>query len=330
MGTVSPRSVREQTPAGVIETLGTAFTILNRRPYLIVGVMALDILLWLGPRLPAGTVTRSLSDVLIRVGALPPDQQSALQSLGEQFDLLMLLVSFLPSLVSALGPDTFALPYDPIVIGLSLPTAVLGGSVLFALGIVVSMAYWTLLADVVRGERFRSRRYGRAVLRNAGAMLAYLGLLFLGAVGLSVVTSMVLLAAAMTGLEPVVTESLLFFALLGALAFYFATFFVEDAIVMSGAGPFRSALYSLGILRVTFWPAVRFIVAVSMIQLGLPLALRVFTTNALAVPFALLSYAYVATGLMLASLLFYRDRIVHVLRREGPRATRERVEERQR
>ncbi len=327
VGTTSSRPVREQPPAGVVETLGTAFAMLNRRPQLIFVIAVLDFLFWLGPRLPAGDITRSLADVLVRSGALPPDQRAAFQGLGEELDLLTLLASFLPSLVSALGPDTFAIPYDPVVWRLSLPAAALGGLGLFASGVLVSMAYWTLLADIVRGERFRSRRYGRAVLRNTGAMLAYLGLILLGAIGLSLVGSMVLLAATVAGLAPVVTDLLMFLFVLGAIAFYFATFFVEDAIVMSSAGPFRSVSYSLGIVRVAFWPSVRFIVAASIIQLGLPLALRVFTAHALAVPFAILSYAYIATGLMLASLLFYRERIVQVLRRQGSRELHERVEE---
>jgi len=45
VGTTSSRPVREQTPAGVVETLGTAFAMLNRRPQLIFVIAVLDFLL---------------------------------------------------------------------------------------------------------------------------------------------------------------------------------------------------------------------------------------------------------------------------------------------
>jgi len=327
VGSVSSRPVRERTPSGVIETLGTGFAMVNRRPYLILVVVALDCLLWLGPRLSASAAAQSLSDWLVHMGALPAQEAAALQRFGAEIDLLTLITSLLPSLVSALGPEAFALPYQPPGIALSLPWAIASGLTMFGIGVVISMAYLTLLADVVRGERFRPYRYGRAVLRNVGSMLAYLGLILLAALGLSLVASLVLVAAALVGLEPVALNFLTLLLLVGAVAFYFVTFFVEDAIVMSNAGPFRSVAYSVGILRVSFWPTIRFIVAASVIQLGLPLALQVFTRNVLAVPFALLSYAYITTGLMLASLSFYRERIVSVLRREGQRTQLGRVEE---
>ncbi len=324
MGVAPSRPVRDQTASGVIETLGNAFTIVNRRPYLIGFIVLLDAFLWLGPRLAASDLTASLADALARAGALPPEETASLRSLGDGFDLLLLGALFLPSLLTSLGPQSIALPFSPVVIRLTAPEALAVAAGAFSVGTIVSMAYWTLLAGVVRGERFHGRRYGRAVVRNTGVLLAYLGLLMLVLLGLGFTASLGLLSAAVIGLEAVALQLLTFALLVAGIAFYFGTFFVEDAIVMSGAGPFRAIAYSLGIFRVAFGSALRFVFAVTIIQLGLPLALRVFVENALAVPFAILSYAYVATGLTVASLLFYRERIVHVLRREGSRARAER------
>ncbi|MCX7624491.1 MAG: hypothetical protein N2Z82_12190 [Thermomicrobium sp.] len=329
MGTVSSRPAREHAPAGVIDTLGTAFSIVNRRPYLVSVPVLVDVLLWLGPRLPARELVSSLTSALVRNGALPGQQGTVLQALGEEIDLMSVLASSLPSLVSALGPQTFAVPYQPPEISVAPLWAALAGVLLFVLGIAISMTYWTLLADIVRGERFKTRRFARAAARNTATMLGYLGLVLLGALGLSFLAGAVLLVATLLGLESLVLSLFTILSVVGALVFYLGTFFVEDAIVMSASGPFRSIGYSIGILRVAFWPTVRFIAAVTMIQLGLPLALRVFTTNVLAVPFALLSYAYIATGLMVASLLYYRERIVSVLRHLSMQAQQERVEERQ-
>ncbi|MFN3337742.1 MAG: hypothetical protein ACK42I_09625, partial [Thermomicrobium sp.] len=199
---------------------------------------------------------------------------------------------------------------------------------LFVLGVVLGMCYWTLLGAVVRGERLRLGALLRTGLRNSVMMLAYFGILVLGLLGITVIAGFMLAAATVMGLGvPVLSLATLIFLIAG-LVFYLGTFFVEDAIVLSGAGPFRAVQYSIGILRVAFWPTLRFIAAVSMIQLGLPLALRVFTGNVLAIPFALVSYAYVATALVLASLLFYRERVILVLRGQAVRASRTEVEER--
>lgn len=328
MGSAPSRPLREPVPAGVIETLGTAFTLLNRRPYLMLVLVALDCLQWLGPRISGGELFRLVGNYLTAAGAMPTDQRTALQGLGADFDLLLLLTTLLPSLVAVLGPQTFAVPFRPPVVE---PVPLVASIVLiglFIFGVVLGMCYWTILGAVVRGERLRLAALLRTGLRNSVMMLTYFGILFLGLMGITVVATLALAAATIVGLGIAVLSLATPLFLIAGLVFYVGTFFVEDAIVLSGAGPFRAVQYSIGILRVAFWPTLRFIGALSMIQLGLPLALRVFTGNVLAIPFALVSYAYVATALILASLLFYRARVILVLRGQAVRASRTEVEER--
>ncbi len=325
-GPSGPR--REPAPAGVIETLGIAFSLLNRRPYLILVLVALDCLQWLGPRISGGELFRLVGNYLATAGAIPAGQQTTLQGLSADFDLLLLLTTLLPSLVAALGPQTFAVPFQPVVIEPVPLIAALSIITLFVVGVVLGMGYWTLLGAVVRGERLRVAALAQAGLRNAVMMLTYFVILLLGLVGIAVVASFALAVTTVVGLgAPALSLATILFLVAGLL-FYLGTFFVEDAIVLSGVGPFRAVQYSVGILRVAFWPTFRFIGAVSVIQLGLPLALRVFTGNVLAIPFALVSYAYVATGLVLASLLFYRERVILVLRSQAVRASQTQVEER--
>jgi hypothetical protein len=315
------RSLREPAPAGVIDTIGTAFTILNHRPYLALMVVALDLLLWLGPRISVNEIGRAVNQMLSRpefAGQSP----APVPMLSAEFDAVVILASLIPSLVAALGPDNIALPYQPLVLQAMLAASIGVVFALFLASIGLGMSYWTILAYVVRGERLRRAQVFRSTLRNTLVMLAYLGLLALAAVGLSFLAGFTVFGATLLGLGDIVLVLFTIATAVLAILFYIGTFFVEDAIVLSGAGPFRAVIYSLGICRIAFWPTMRFIAASLVVQLGLPLALRVFTQNAAAVPFALVSHSYVATGLVLASLLFYRERIVLVLR-QGANAKRE-------
>ncbi|MFN3336867.1 MAG: hypothetical protein ACK42I_05120, partial [Thermomicrobium sp.] len=166
MGSAPPRPLREPAPTGVIETLGVAFTLLNRRPYLILVLVALDCLQWLGPRISGGELFRLVGTYVNTAGAMSTDQRAALQGLGADFDLLLLLATLLPSLVAVLGPQTFAVPFRPAVIE---PVPLVASVVLvglFVLGVVLGMCYWTLLGAVVRGERLRLGALLRTGLRN--------------------------------------------------------------------------------------------------------------------------------------------------------------------
>ncbi|MCS7246114.1 MAG: hypothetical protein NZ696_00675 [Thermomicrobium sp.] len=311
----------------MIDTLGLAFTLLNRRPYLVLMLVTLDAVLWLGPRVSSAELLRVLRNTLAAAGTPTTAPSMSWPAVTGDFDLALLATWFIPSLVAALGPQSFAMPYAPIVWHLGfVPTLVAAGSLLI-IGIVVAMGYWTVLAFVVRGEKMRGQVLLRAILRNSMMMVAYLGVLCLGLVGLAVILTPLLAASMLVGLGDAAFALLSLLLALAGLVFFVGAFFVEDAIVLSNAGPFRAFLYSAGIVRVALWPSLRFIAALSMIQVGLPLALRVFAGNPLAVPFALISYAYVATGLVLASLLFYRDRIALVLRRNSVRVGRVSVED---
>jgi hypothetical protein len=118
----------------------------------------------------------------------------------------------------------------------------------------------------------------------------------------------------MVGAGPVILP-LVALALTGLWLWVFLlTFFVEEAIVLSQSGPLRSLALSAAVVRQHFWPAVRFVLAATLIEMGVPIALRVFFRTPWGVPFALLSYAYLMTGVILAAMVFYLDRVAVMLR----------------
>lgn len=316
VGSSSSRPLRNSAPAGVIETLGHAFTLLNRRPHFILFLVGLECFLWLGPRIHPSSLVATLLRYVDTTQSPWFEQSGTLETWGNQFNVLLLLSTVVPTLVAALGTENLAVPLQPLILYPNPPIAALTLIAFLGLGVVLGISYWTLLATVVRGERLRWREFGSATVRNSGIMLSYFLLLFLGASGLALLTGGVLMTAALLGIDTFVASALVFFFFVGGFFFYVVTFFVENAIVLSRAGPFRAVMLSVGILRVSPGASLRFIAASSIVQLGLPLALRVFTHQVLAMPFAILSHAYIISGLLLASLLFYRERVALVLRRE--------------
>jgi hypothetical protein len=61
-------------------------------------------------------------------------------------------------------------------------------------------------------------------------------------------------------------------------------------------------------VRAEFWKAVQFIAVSLLISTGLTYALQSIATSGPGIVLALLLNAVVATGLLIAAMLFYRDR----------------------
>ncbi|WP_038039135.1 hypothetical protein [Thermorudis peleae] len=299
---------------GVIDTLGAGYALLNRRPYVVLVLVALDVLYWLGPQLLPTGFTDALANWLTHVGA-GSDTLNAIRDLGAHLNLLTLLSIILPSLIASLTPDELAHAGTPLThIALSRWAAPLAALGLAVLGVFIGMAYYTILGRLVRGHPTLSRGLFRATLQNGLAMIGVGITLIAAALVFFVPISLTAGLGVMIGAGPVILP-LIALVLTGLwLWIFLLTFFVEEAIVLSQSGPLRSLALSAAIVRQHFWPVVRFVVAATLIEMGVPIALRVFFRTPWGVPFALLSYAYLMTGVIIAAMVFYLDRVALILR----------------
>ncbi len=312
-----------RTVPGVIDTIGTAYALLNRQPYMILCLVALDVVYWLGPRLSPLAFLRVVADWLGQIGA-DTQAQSLISELGSQFDNVFLLLSdVVPTLVFALGVR--GLPELPVrSLRIELPWWLVPPSILVlaVTGVVLGMGYLTMLGRLVRGYPVISRELPRAAVQN-GLRLVGLNLILFGLFVLLVMPATITVAlAVLIGIDALILPlmSLFLFALF--LWVFLLTFFVEEAIVLSQAGPLRALYLSYHLLRSYFWQALRFILVVTLIQTGAPIALSLFTRTPWGMPFASVSYAYLVTGLALATMLFYRDRIAGVLAQQASKSAR--------
>jgi hypothetical protein len=310
-----PRSGRndvvvEQTP-GVIETVGTAFVLLNKRPYLLIPPVLLDLFLWLGARLSLKPLTDTLVGWVQGSSSVDTATIDQLHSLGKSFNLFELLAISMPTFVTQIGADAIAGASHTTIDWLQWWALLPVGFGLVLIGLAIGMAYLTLLGYLVRGEGVTIAPYSAAMIKNVLRTYAYY-LLLLG-LALLILFPLVLLSGAMLifgiSIVPIVTLVLAFAAMWAYVLLYFA----QDAIVMSQAGPARAIYLSYNVVRSNFWPCIGLIVVSLLLQIGTPLALVAFTHTTFGVPLAFILHAYILTGVAVAALLFYRDR-AHKLR----------------
>ncbi len=293
-------------PPGVIETIGNAFALLNKRPYILVAPVILDVCLWLGYQLSL----KPFTDLLIRWLNTAPNTDATtidrLDRLGASSNLFMILTVSMPSTMTRLGSGIVgsgASRAREVIPAWLLGPVVLG---LIVVGIAFGMAYLTFLGSIAHGGAISTKQFVRTSLANSlrfiGFNVMVIGVILLLLFPLLLLSG-VLLAVGIS-IIPVTTALLVLAFMWSFVLLYFA----QDAIVISNAGPARAMYMSYNVVRAYFWPCLGLIVVSMVIQIGTPLALNVFTRSSWGMPLAFLIRAYVLTGLALAALLFYRDR----------------------
>ncbi len=291
---------------GVIETIGNAFAILNKRPYFLVLPVIVDVFLWVGYRLSLKPLTETVVRWMNSIPQVDSSSIDRIRSAGDGFNLFELLAVSMPNMVTNAGAETISGATHRTISSIPwwlLPELAL---LLLVAGVAIGVVYLTLLAFVIRGETLSGAGIAKLSLSNTIKTIGYvllvagivlllsLPVIFLSGVFLAIGISIVPLTAA------------LFF--LGAVWAYVFLYFAQDAIIISGAGPARAIYLSYNVVRSSFWPCVGLMFVSLVIQIGTPLALTVFTRSAWGVPLAFVIHAYILTGLAVAAMMFYRDR----------------------
>jgi hypothetical protein len=295
-----------ETLPGVIETVGNAFAMLNKRPYFIVMPIIVDLFLWLGYKLSLAPFTNMVAHWLTSVPSADSTTIDRIRSAGTSFNLFELVAVSTPTMMKEIDPGTIAGTTQRTVDSLPWWTVPELSLLLLVLGVVIGVVYLTLLSYVVRGESLDLssvvRRSCQYSLRTIGYILLVAGVVLLLSFPVMLLSGVLL----GFGIDIVPLTAAIF--VLAAMWAYVLLFFAQDAIIISGAGPARAMYLSYNVVRSNFWPCVGLIAVSLLIQIGTPLALIVFTKSALGVPLAFLVHAYILTGLSVAALLFYRDR----------------------
>jgi len=228
---------------------------------------------------------------------------------GQELNLFGLLASgFLgvPSLISisAAGTDQMGTPLlIQITSWLLVFPAALG---LLAVSTWIASVYLSPIAQLAEESRVSLVAIPKRVWLAGWHLLSYTALLL----GLLVVIGApaMLLVSLVALLNAGVASFLMGLGWIALLWMAFYLFFVVQAVTVGQAGVFRSIWNSVSVVRWNLGASLGLIVITNVIQRGLPLVWRPWAAEPWGILAGIVGNAYVGTGLMAASMIFYRDR----------------------
>ncbi len=317
-------AARQAQPPGVVDTLTAGYGALNRQLWVLLVPIVVDVFLWRGPQVSFSPliqppVTR-LSELLRQFAraSRETDTASVAATLDQQRQTLMYLSDAnvlalpvtqgplaLPGVAGLLGfSGDFSFVHGWVDASLILVAGLAGGLILGAL-------FRAVIAQQVRAERsgplHAARRLPLDIARVIGLMAVLVAAaLVLGLPVIATVAAATLVAPVVAGLGAVVVAVAVLFAEVHL-------FFAVDAIFVSGVGPLTAIQRSVTVVRRSLLPTLGLILLTWLILTGMDQVWSLLATL-LQPPFgvvlSILGNAYIASGLIAAAMIFYRERAV--------------------
>ena len=301
----------------LVETLSAGYSMVLRQIWIVALPVALDLYLWLGPRLSIRPLTRSLLNLWRPLEEGPAEVQSLLafnrellEAMGREANLFSFLSSGLlgvPSYLAGGLPKsvagsavTWGEGWSALVILVLIP-------MLVVIGLLLGSLYLGAMAQFTRDSRVDWKRLLQRVWRYWGLIVLF-GILLVGVLAILGFPLMMVVT-----LLDLISPALARFVLLGVaglvLWMLFHLFFVPHAIVVSESGLLRAVVNSLVIVGRNFWSALALVVLMNLISAGFGIIWDRISVNALLTAVSIAGNAFIGTGLVAASLIFYRDRL---------------------
>nr|MBA2448132.1 hypothetical protein [Chloroflexota bacterium] len=274
--------------------------------------VALDLFLWFGPRV---SVAPLIGPLLARPdlarGLGPNDAQAfeatrqAILAMADEVNLLAMLAPIwfgVPSIMPALGGGQGSFTFVT-----SWATALLIGLGVSLVGTLLGCLYRAVIAQQVRDDAVSGRALPaealRAWSRSIGLALLVVGIGALLALPVAIVTvGAALIARELASFGVTIAMTL-------ALWAWLYLFFAPDAIFVGRVGPLRAIARSIAFVRANFWAAFRLVALVQIILLGMEQVwLALATRTPWGPALGIVGNAYITSGLIAASMLFYRER----------------------
>ena len=318
---------------GVFSTLAAGFDLTTRYLWLVFIPTALDLFLWIGPRLSFRPLIESLAAQLPAQG-LPLDMGAMLDLYAARlnhFSYLSVSLMGVPALMSGLTPEKT--PIQPLVIERAGWGEWGGYLALFTLGgLLLAALYYSLIAYALRRTAATAagiamppprltRRTGRTWFRLLG-----LGLLFL-----AFVVAVTFPAALISGFVALINQTMATFVLMGAMVFivWLIMFFsyTPQGMALNPAGFVQTIVESVRLFRANLPASLGLLFVVTLARRLLDILLLSADTGTWVTAINLLAHAYICTALIVAMFIFYRDRYTAFLQEARSPAATNQVEQ---
>jgi hypothetical protein len=302
-------------PPGVIGSLRAGFDTVAGHVWLIVLPLALDIFLWLGPRLSVDGLLRPFVRYMFLQARRSVDvseldrfleaQSSFLDAL-QKFNLLSLISKFrtfpigISSLLAQTMPVDTPLGEQNVVQVTSIPLLVGIVLILTLLGWMVGGLYFRWVSGTTLGQEAGISLL-RAIMQTF--ILSVCWLLGLMIVLLPVMFILALLAF----INPLLANGAIFVILLLSFWMVVPLFFIPHGIFARRQNAFYSALTSLRLARFTFPTSGMFVISVLILSQGLNYLWSVPPNDSWMTLVGIAGHAFITTAVLAASFVYYRD-----------------------
>lgn len=286
----------------------------HEQPWIILFPVLLDLFFLFGPRVSIAPIVSQIATQPGFTRAFGPDSPTQTIGFAEEANLLGLL-----------SPANMSLPVIVPVLGLGRGTFTfvdsVGTAALIALGsllggALIGCVYRAMLAQQARDGEISLRELPSQVLLALSRVILLILLLF--TVGLSVMLPLAFIAAvaslATTAATALMTAIMATLVLVAQLYVFFA----PDAIFISRVGPLRAIRQSAAVVQTGVWSAITLVILITVILIGLSQVWQLLASQASwGLALGIVGNAYIASGLVAASMLFYRERMELVLARRS-------------
>lgn len=308
------REQTESTPLGIFDCLSKGFSAVAQKPLLLLIPLLLDSFLWLGPRL---SITPIASNLASRFGSIVGGTNENSAALFEQnvseilgtYNLFAALSTWplgTPSLVAGSVAENGPLG-SQMTIDVQSAQAFLGLMfVLVLTGLLVGSLYLSLIA--------------RYVGKQSETVWAWIGRVWLHWARIVALAFVAVVAAFMASvpfflaleLIAMILAPLSSFVLLVGVAIamwgLFHLFFATHGILLYEMGVLRAILTSVALIRQYRFSAVGLLLVAVVIGLGLTSVWNMPPSDSWMRFIAIIGNAFVNTGLVAATFVYYRER----------------------
>lgn len=310
------RQLRQPQAPSLIGAIRSGFDAIANHILLILFPIALDLILWVGPRLRLTDLIKSVSNQLFRVYTLQDPTasefiapiQETWSGIAEQFNLLTALRSY------PVGITSLMVSQMPLDTPLGLPVSweiTSPGEVLVAwlvasiVGVVLGTLFFTVVAQAATNGEIKWRQ-ALEMWPWASFQMLYLTvlsvvLLILIVIPGSFILSLILLSGISFG------QCLLLFYAGFTIWLIMPLVFSPHGIILNRNTVIISVKTSVNLLRKTLPTTMLFILVVFLLSKGLDILWLVPSETSWLMLVGILGHAFVTTALLASSFVYYND-----------------------
>ena len=298
-------------PPGIISSIKAGFDVIASHILVILLPLALNLGMWLGPRLQMDALFKSLeSDMVLiwQASQIPADQIQSMitsyETMTQSANLFQLLRTFpigIPVLFAPTkGPFTTPLG-DPAILQVNGLTLLLWFFLLTGIGWIIGAIYFRIVAGVTFPQQTESVHVLQAIFQTI--LISIVGNLLLFA--LSMPIFFILLVAMQV--STVLANLVVLFVALGSVWVIVPLFFWAHGVFLKRQNVLTSILSSIKLTRFTLPTSSLFVLTVFLLSYGLNYLWRLPSLNSWLTLLGLFGHSFVTTALLASSFIYYYE-----------------------